>query len=1232
MTTFLKRLGTVSSSILSVFRSPDPRSLRRNALAIILFLSVPKVVWDMFRFSRAKNNKRGISDTEKEEKEKQKKDDPRVVLSLSIQKTVIELRKVWDNCVLPYCEGAPMSEAFFHSFLKEAEQFSTDLVEKIGPTTPLIADDPTDEEKELLRELDQLEEDMSHETQAGDPEKEDGEGEAEDSFLEQWLQTLSETIITPLRKACNSKALNASEEREIRRYAGGTLCLTRLVEQAVFCQRLKNAFFKFSKSKRRQESHQESAGPDAIPGEVLLDAMNRDRQKLEELLNIEMEESEYYQDQDQDWVELEEIYALHECYWSVSPKDLEKVLREKVEGCTATYSELPEQLWRQLSVDVPPAHKTLWSNPDHNEMRKEGEELYADPENFRKKETYARMTEQLAELRIFTLASEHILENAKKRRFIKLVSFVSNELCGEWKQRTLILLSWAIGAIKESASTALGYYQANLLLQSVTLASSTVLTGGNDSVNAKLFGLTDVIVGIITLNFSTVFLGDLLEKVGNAGQGSIKKALEKKLTHHVLSQDLEDCERSDKNLPSRHRDPVGILENVKRNWDYTVGRMLLIPQSLFSQIAGFVSSGLILWKQSPRLLVVVILSIFAEKRVTKWLYRIETKCTKLAGFDKLEWDGWNKNHDLSEALRKFEDMRINAKEIEIEQSVRKAQDKEEMEKACNDFFRSFFQPLNSLASIIPTIIAAYVGGRLVQQNQVSSADFGTFTYGAAQLLSKFNQLKRTTVCLYKMTDERFKTGFDIMDLLIKKPKIGIDGGWKPSQEEVEKVRKKQRELAKLASEQDGRQNASQTSTSLLGSEIEFKNVHFKYKGMQKYMLKDASFKIEAGSFVGICGERGAGKSTMFKLIMRLYDIQKGEILVGGKPIKYYNPVWLRSQIGLSKQNPLVFRHRTLRENILYGSESIVEDFGPIEADRFVESVLKKANIHHHFQQRDKFPQGLSTYCYSLSGGEKRSVGTARSLIGAPSILLLDEPTEGLDAINERKVITNIVDNRPTGQTVLVIAHRLSTIKDADYIVFVDKSGRVAERGTWDDLLKIKNGKFKSFRDAQRLEGDHDMEHRSERSDSSGDLSEHTERSLAPLAFGKPAIEAINAVKNLQYSSAIPLDLVGPLVGICDQILNHNRTFEKAPMASPRRPFLTKIGVDSSLTKLSSPARRSQQPPTNWAKPYPLVRGKSLPDSLGTGGESNLQNGTIARLQKGKRETTSKLIRLQSADI
>ena len=182
----------------------------------------------------------------------------------------------------------------------------------------------------------------------------------------------------------------------------------------------------------------------------------------------------------------------------------------------------------------------------------------------------------------------------------------------------------------------------------------------------------------------------------------------------------------------------------------------------------------ILWKQSPRLLVVVILSIFAEKRVTKWLYRIETKCTKLAGFDKLEWDGWNKNHDLSEALRKFEDMRINAKEIEIEQSVRKAQDKEEMEKACNDFFRSFFQPLNSLASIIPTIIAAYVGGRLVQQNQVSSADFGTFTYGAAQLLSKFNQLKRTTVCLYKMTDERFKTGFDIMDLLIKKPKIGID--------------------------------------------------------------------------------------------------------------------------------------------------------------------------------------------------------------------------------------------------------------------------------------------------------------------------------------------------------------------------------------------------------------------------------------------------------------------------
>lgn len=136
------------------------------------------------------------------------------------------------------------------------------------------------------------------------------------------------------------------------------------------------------------------------------------------------------------------------------------------------------------------------------------------------------------------------------------------------------------------------------------------------------------------------------------------------------------------------------------------------------------------------------------------------------------------------------------------------------------------------------------------------------------------------------------------------PKIGLVGGYQP----------KIRPATTTAGAGASGAAAGQTSLSRelddpqyrVGGDIEFRSVNFKYAGMRKKMLKDVSFKVKAGSFVGICGERGAGKTTMFKLLLRLYDPESGEVLVGGRNIKEYNPVWLRSQIGLSKQDPAIF--------------------------------------------------------------------------------------------------------------------------------------------------------------------------------------------------------------------------------------------------------------------------------------------------------------------------------------
>jgi ABC-type multidrug transport system ATPase subunit len=245
--------------------------------------------------------------------------------------------------------------------------------------------------------------------------------------------------------------------------------------------------------------------------------------------------------------------------------------------------------------------------------------------------------------------------------------------------------------------------------------------------------------------------------------------------------------------------------------------------------------------------------------------------------------------------------------------------------------------------------------------------------------------------------------------------------------------------------------------------------------MRKKMLKDVSFKVEAGSFVGICGERGAGKTTMFKLLLRLYDPEGGEVVVGGRNVKEYNPVWLRSQIGLSKQDPAIFtdygHFATLRANLMYGSEALLKKLGsPEQIDKHISSILKMLNCLEHFTGRS-YPQGLDTKLIRdrLSGGEKRSVANCRAMVSSPPIMLLDEFTAGLDAKNERIVTEALVANRPAGQTVLAVAQTLSTVRQADKIIFCGSDGTIKEQGTWDELVALDGG-FAEFVKIQGVSG------------------------------------------------------------------------------------------------------------------------------------------------------------------
>ncbi len=221
--------------------------------------------------------------------------------------------------------------------------------------------------------------------------------------------------------------------------------------------------------------------------------------------------------------------------------------------------------------------------------------------------------------------------------------------------------------------------------------------------------------------------------------------------------------------------------------------------------------------------------------------------------------------------------------------------------------------------------------------------------------------------------------------------------------------------------------------------IEFENVWFRYQ--DEWVLKGLSFTIQKGETVAIVGPTGAGKSTIVQLLPRLYDVQKGEIRINGRPITCFTQKSLRDLIGFVPQRPFLFLD-TVSENISYGR-------------KFTPEQIQEAAIRAHADEFIcRLPQGyqteLSETGKNLSGGQQQRLAIARALVKNAPILVMDEATSALDTISENYIKTAIQQLR--GQiTQIIIAHRLSTIEDADRIIYLEKGEKIAE-GTCQELL------------------------------------------------------------------------------------------------------------------------------------------------------------------------------------
>ncbi len=242
----------------------------------------------------------------------------------------------------------------------------------------------------------------------------------------------------------------------------------------------------------------------------------------------------------------------------------------------------------------------------------------------------------------------------------------------------------------------------------------------------------------------------------------------------------------------------------------------------------------------------------------------------------------------------------------------------------------------------------------------------------------------------------------------------------------------------------------------ISGNIVFDKLTFKYPHGNVELFNNLSLVIPYGKKVAFVGSSGSGKSTIVKLLLRIFNYEQGSIKIGDVELKDINAIHLRENIGYVEQHVDLF-DETIKENILIG----IKNKDKKEAENRLEEVAKHSRIteFYHRLGDTKFDTFIGERGVKLSGGERQRIGIARAIIKNPDILIFDEATASLDTENEAKVMEAINDVSQ-GKTTIIIAHRLSTVRDADKIIVMDK-GVVVGEGTHDELMQS-NGVYQNL--------------------------------------------------------------------------------------------------------------------------------------------------------------------------
>ena len=364
------------------------------------------------------------------------------------------------------------------------------------------------------------------------------------------------------------------------------------------------------------------------------------------------------------------------------------------------------------------------------------------------------------------------------------------------------------------------------------------------------------------------------------------------------------------------------------------------------------------------------------------------------------------------------------------------------------FFNAHIEAVQALLMIFLNFAMVYTGIRLWQNDQVTVGDFVLIQGVLIEIMRQLWDFGRTVRRVYEHfanaaemtavlnTPQAVRDRAGAKTLVVRRGVIEFDRvNFSYQKYEAEAAR-----LRRRAEEEEGRSppTNNEEETESLG------------------VIQNVSLKIKPGEKIGLIGPSGGGKSTLTKLLLRLFDVDKGRILIDGQDIAKVTQDTLRSQIAMVPQDPILF-HRSLRDNIRYGRLDAT--------DEEVIAASKLARCHDFIMN---FPKKYDTFVgergVKLSGGERQRVAIARAILNNTKILILDEATSSLDSESER-FIQEALAHLMERKTTLVIAHRLSTIVNMDRI-FVLEGGRIVEEGSHAALVQKPDSLYKKLWEMQ----------------------------------------------------------------------------------------------------------------------------------------------------------------------